>query len=78
MIDPRNMSLRDWTDSMTLELEVDGSVPRLDDIDWRGWATAVSRLSVPNQQDAPDPFSYAQEDWREWAVRFSQYLGANS
>lgn len=76
MIDPRNMALNDWADSMTFVLEQYGSVPRLDGLEWQPWATAVLRLSVPNRDQAPDPYGF--QDWREWGSRFQMFLGINS
>lgn len=78
MISPRGMELRDWCDSMTFDLEVqsNGSVPRLNGLDWRSWAVRAIALTAQRQQDAPDPYGF--EDWRDWAERFQLALGTNS
>ncbi len=78
MISPRGMSLGDWCDSMTYDLESEdnGSVPRLDGLDWRGWAVRAIALTTQRQQDAPDPYGF--DDWRDWAERFQLSLGGNS
>jgi len=70
MIDPRNMSVTDWTDSMVYTLEKYGTVSRLDDPDqWQNWALGVVAMFVIGQQNPPNPLSY--NDWQEWAFAFT-------
>lgn len=77
MISPVGLTLQDWADSITFELETSGAVPRLDDAEnWREWGTSLIRLSLPNRQDAPTPDGF--DDWFAWAERFVGFLGANS
>ena len=78
MIDPRGMTLQDWTDSMTFELEREdsGTVAPMVGDDWREWGERVIRLLVQNQQHAPAPDQF--DDWREWGQRLQLYLGSAS
>lgn len=78
MIDPQGMGLRDWTDSMSFELErLSSGVPAvIEGDDWRGWARRAISLLIPTQQHAPDPDSF--DTWQEFGERFSMYLGSNS
>lgn len=70
IIDPRGLSVTEWTDFMTDELTGFSTPPRLDrPEDWRGWALVVCqspRIAVFNP---PNPIEYT--DWREWADRFN-------
>lgn len=74
VIDPRFMTVIEWTDRMALELDkVDQLIFRLDDPDdWRSWALNI--LDTPNfeGQNLPDPENY--DDWQEWAQRFNQVV----
>lgn len=71
MIDPRGMSVYQWTDAMSFQLADTGVtiMKLLRESDWVIWARNLlnnvefSGLSIPD----PDQFS----DWREWAVRFN-------
>lgn len=68
MIDPRNMTLRDWADSVILSIGDAWSFGRLDDESrWRDWAVAFVRASGFAGQNVPDPYGFS--DWREWAMR---------
>ena len=73
VIDPRGMSVIDWTDNMGFLLDKMVTVERLDDpTKWREWATNI--LDTPNfeGQNAPDPYQF--ESWVEWAMRFNQVV----
>jgi hypothetical protein len=68
MIDPRNMTLRDWADSVILSIGDAWSFGRLDDESrWRDWAVAFVRAPGFAGQNVPDPYGFS--DWREWAMR---------
>lgn len=71
MIDPRNMELRDWTDSMVYSLEPYGTVGRLEDpLKWQDWALGVVSYFEVGKQNPPNPLNYS--DWREWAFAFTR------
>lgn len=72
-IDPRGMTVIEWTDRMALPLDSMVIPERLDDPkQWREWATNI--LDTPNfeGQNAPNPYQF--DDWREWAMRFNQVV----
>lgn len=70
MIDPRGMSVIEWTDRMAQLLPNITPLKLYRPEDWRVWArhvlqsTSISRYNPPN----PDQF----EDWTLWADRFNQ------
>jgi len=71
MIDPRGMSVTDWTDSMVYTLEQYGTVGRLDDPDrWQNWALGVVSLFKVGEQNPPNPLNY--DNWQEWAFAFTR------
>lgn len=72
MIDPRGVSLFDWTDSMSFPLfDLGARPPRLDDESyWKEWALNVIENATIASKSPPDPRHF--EDWREWAYRFNQ------
>lgn len=66
MIDPVNMTLRDWSDSVILTVGDAWGFPRLDDESlWQDWASSFSRAYA--SQALPNPYQF--DDWREWAMR---------
>jgi len=70
MIDPRGMTVTDWTDSMSYTLERYGNVSRLNDPEqWQNWALGVVSLFDIGKQNPPNPLNY--NDWREWAFAFT-------
>lgn len=69
MIDPRSMTLKNWCDSVTLDLSTLMQVPRLtSDSDWVRWATVVSSAPEIATYHPPDPRYF--NSWRDWASRF--------
>lgn len=72
-IDPRDMTVQDWTAAVTLDLEQFGSVPQLwDETRWRDWATAVIGMSAISGVVLPDPSGFLH--WSEWAARFNEIM----
>lgn len=71
ILDPRGLTVTEWTDFMADELTGFSAPPRLDDPDyWQEWALTVvqsPRIAVLNP---PNPLEY--REWREWAERFNQ------
>ena len=76
MIDPRGMTLRDFSDSVILSLDSVWSLERLnDDALWREWAIQFQRIPDLTQRNIPDPYGFS--DWREWAERAYPMLENN-
>jgi len=72
-IDPRGMTVTEWTDRMAAPLSTMVIPERLDDPDkWREWATNI--LDTPNfeGQNAPNPYQF--DNWMDWAMRFNQVV----
>ena len=69
---PTGMSLRDWADQITLDLDPYGAFGRLDVEDqWQNWAMQfLNNMSL--RENFPVPYNY--KNWREWAERFCQVL----
>jgi hypothetical protein len=75
MIDPRNMRLRDWADSVILSVTDVWSFGKLENEDeWQDWAKAFVFANGYSQRNVPDPYQFT--DWREWAQRAYPMLEA--
>lgn len=71
ILDPRGLSVIEWTDYINLDVGTQGIVPRLDDPDgWREWAAAVNLLPGISKHLPPNPYEY--DDWMAWAFRFNE------
>jgi hypothetical protein len=69
MIDPRNLTVTDWADSMSYTLEKYGTITRLNNPDeWQGWALEAISMFTIGKYNPPNPMEY--QDWREWAFAF--------
>jgi hypothetical protein len=69
---PTGMSLRDWADQITLDLDPYGAFGRLDIEDqWQNWAMQFLN-NMTLRENFPIPYSY--DNWRDWAERFCQVL----
>lgn len=76
MINPRNMTLTDWADSVILAVSDARSFGKLEDESrWQDWAIGFVRASPFSQQAIPDPYQFA--DWRDWAERAYPMLEVN-
>lgn len=72
-IDPRDMTVQEWTAAVTLDLEQFGSVPQLlDATRWHDWAATVVGTSAISGVVLPDPYSFV--DWSDWAMRFNEIM----
>ena len=70
-IDPRGLSVIEWTDFMAAELLGFSQPPRLDDPErWQMWALIVNQSPRIAKFNPPIPSEYT--DWRDWAERFNQ------
>lgn len=75
-INPQNMSLRDWADSVILAVDNAWSFGRLDDEKhWQDWAAAFVRAPGFAPQVVPNPYEFT--DWRDWAMRAYPMLEAS-
>lgn len=73
MINPANMSLKDWADSVIQGLPDAWAFGRIDDeADWREWATGLLRAETLSARNLPNPYDFA--DWRDWAFRVTPLL----
>jgi hypothetical protein len=70
VIDPRHLTLKQWTDAVSLTLSTAAPVPRLMGEDWQSWAAGV--ISIPSIATASPPVPKGFHDWRSWAERFVQ------
>jgi len=71
IIDPRNMTVSDWCDSMSYTLEKYGTISRLDDPSkWQDWALGVVSYFDISRQNPPNPLDYT--DWQDWAFAFTK------
>jgi hypothetical protein len=70
IIDPRGLSVIEWTDFMADELSGFSTAPRLvSPEDWQGWALAVCQSPRIAAFNPPNPTVFAS--WLEWAERFN-------
>jgi hypothetical protein len=71
IIDPRGMTVTEWTDFMTQNLTGYSQPPRLDDPkEWQFWALLVAQSPRIAAFNPPNPLEF--NDWRAWAERFNQ------
>lgn len=73
MINPENMSLKEWADCVILELPNAWAFGRIDDeANWREWATGFLRAGFYSARNLPNPYDFT--DWRDWAFRVTPLL----
>lgn len=69
---PSFMKLQDWADQMMLDLDIYGTLGRLDDeANWQNWAMQFLNNTTLGR-NLPLPYDF--DDWRDWAERFAQAL----
>ena len=70
-IDPRYMTVLEWTAQSTQALSKLASIPiLLDARGWKFWALNVLQSPKVAAHSPPDPSYFT--DWRDWAIRFNQ------
>lgn len=70
-VDPRGLTVQEWTSFSTPSLSRLASVPVLgDQRDWQQWALAVIQSSKVSRFGPPDPRHF--DNWQDWAFRFNQ------
>ena len=65
---PKMLSLQDWTDQVSFDLDIVVPVCRMVDDDWQTWGAQF--ITILNQ--IPNPYYF--NDWREWGDRFYEVL----
>jgi len=76
VINPTNMTLTDWADSVILSINAEQSLGRLDDeTRWQDWAVGLLKSGTFSTQTLPDPYQFS--DWRDWAMRAYIMLEVN-
>lgn len=76
MINPTNMTLTDWADSVILSINDKQLLGRLDDeTRWQDWAVGLFKSGTFSAQTLPDPYQFT--DWRDWAMRAYIMLEVN-
>lgn len=71
MIDPRGMTVIQWTDRMAETLPFP-TLRLLEEDDWRGWARNLIQYPSVSKFNPPDPEFFI--DWQTWAERFNQVV----
>ena len=73
VISPQFMSVREWTDFMTPNLDQFGNLGRLmRDEGWREWGAQLLNMPALSGSIVPDPYLF--DDWRAWALRLCENL----
>jgi|APCry1669192010_1035390.scaffolds.fasta_scaffold71641_2 hypothetical protein len=73
VIDPRGMTVMEWTDRMIPLLIEYGNIGKLDKpSNWQEWARSVILINQQWQNSVPNPYQF--KDWLEWAERFLQVI----
>lgn len=73
MIDPRNLTLREWADAVIQSLGSNWQFGTYrDGDDWRVYVVGFVRAPSMAQRVLPDPWQFS--DWRDWAMRASPML----
>lgn len=68
MIDPRHMTVTEWTDAINLTLATLAPVTTLQNDDWQQWAYNLISTPAISEFSPPNPRLFTE--WREWAERF--------
>lgn len=72
-INPAFLTVRQWCDFMTPNLEKFGNLGRLsDDEKWQQWGAELLNFPALHGSIVPDPYQFT--DWRAWAARLCQTL----
>jgi len=76
-IDPVNMTAKEWTDAMHINLGSFGLIPSINrEEEWQGWGANLSHLSSLSGMVVPNPYEFS--NWQDWARRFNESLSAVS
>lgn len=71
VVDPRGMTVENWTALSAFYLAPYGTLPKLTDPDlWRDWAAVVINFPAIAGLNPPNPAGF--DDWIDWAPRFNQ------
>lgn len=66
---PVNMTLRDWADTVTYDLQP-YILPQvlLDETKWQDWAVVLVATTTLSGNNPPNPYQF--DNWQDWAMRF--------
>jgi hypothetical protein len=70
VIDPRGLTVQQWTSAVSLTLATAAPPMKLTDEDWQRWAVTLIQDPKIATYTPPDPRGFS--DWRSWAERFVQ------
>lgn len=71
MIDPRHLSLQQWTDAVNLILATSAPPTKLRSADnWKEWA--YNTIAIPSVAAFSPPDPSIDSDWMTWAERFAE------
>lgn len=77
LINPEGMDPQDWCDRMVLELDRFGTIPIYGlGIDWKEWGRQVIQLYEISIFDPPNPDSYQDDEFEDWATDFNDAVFA--
>lgn len=66
-VDPRNLTVTQWTDAVVLTTDSGYSFGRLDDPEkWQAWAVKFCAAPGFAQRNPPNPYQFS--DWKIWAM----------
>ena len=61
------MTLQDWADQVTLDLDRYGPIGRIVNGDWKAWGIQLVSLMGLGGYTIADPYQF--ENWADWANR---------
>lgn len=64
---PHGMTLRDWADQVSLDLDIYGYVTKLEGEDWQNWGVQFLNNGAIGR-NIPSPYGF--DNWLDWAERF--------
>lgn len=71
ILDPRGLTVVEWTDRVNPFLGRYGTIPILDSpVKWRDWAAAVILFPGISGFNPPNPFQF--ERWMDWVDAFNK------
>ncbi len=77
LIDPRGVTPNDWCDRMVLELDMFGTIPIFGlEMGWKEWGRQVIQLSEISVFDPPNPDTYEDSEFEDWAIDFNDAVFA--
>ena len=73
IIDPKGLTVTEWTDYVGSDLWEFGQVPKLlDPKNWQDWGASVLGMTSISGINLPNPYNFT--NWQEWAMRFNEII----